>query len=65
MKIGHILINIQISKIISKVNINNFKQEKAQSLIVNDIAIVEIYVEKKIPIMKYNECRNLGRLFLW
>ncbi len=64
MKIGHILINIQISKIISKVNINNFKQEKAQSLIVNDIAIVEIYVEKKIPIMKYNECRNLGAFIL-
>ena len=64
MKIGHVLINIQISKIISKININNFQQEKADALSENDIAIIEINVEKKIPIMKYNECRNLGSFVL-
>ncbi|MAQ91898.1 MAG: adenylyl-sulfate kinase [Rhodopirellula sp.] len=64
LKIGHSIVTAQIVKIINKINTKSLSFEKANTLKMNDIAIIEVTLEKKIPLVKFKDNKDLGSFIL-
>ena len=56
--------NATLSEIKYKYDINSFEHFSGKSLGLNDIAKVQIRLDKKIPFEPYDECPNLGAFVL-
>ncbi len=63
-KIGHNTVTAQIKKIVNKINTKSLSFEKTSTLKMNDIAIIEITLEKKIPLVKFKDNKDMGSFIL-
>ena len=64
LKIGNITLDAQITKIKNIINVNNFEYHRESKLVLNDIGVVEISINKKIPYETFDINNFLGSFIL-
>jgi bifunctional enzyme CysN/CysC len=56
--------NGSISKLRNRININTFAEENSTTLEINEIGLVNIALDRKLPIKPYNESKSLGSFII-
>lgn len=64
LKIGTLQVSAQITKIKHKVNVENLDKTTTDSLGLNDLAVVTVKTDRKIPFENYAASRRLGAFIL-
>ena len=64
LKMGGFTVDVQITKIKNIVNVYNSSYVRSSKLVLNDVGIVEISINKKIPFQSYDVNRSLGSFII-
>ena len=64
LKLGSKRINARVKKIHYQVNVNTLKHSSADSLMLNEIGLVELYLDAPIPAAEFKHSKGLGSFIL-